>query len=158
MGGGRRRQATKEERQRGGEEGGGGILKIIPYNIICIRELTDAVVVSRDSAETKCNQTMTGPTYGADYILEILGQKWRALRNHHALRNCQNLVLGKSNQVLLTIGQILGTAAENTGWLVSSDFAVAHFPQPHYCVILFWGIGRIYTHFDFHTPTIFFTF
>jgi len=72
--------------------------------------------VSRDSAETKCNQTITGPTYGADYILEILGQKWRALRNHHALRNRQNLVLGKNNQVSLTIGQILGTAAENTGW------------------------------------------
>jgi len=29
------------------------------------------------------------------YILEILGQKWRALRNHLALRNRQNLVLGK---------------------------------------------------------------
>jgi len=81
-------------------------------------ELTDAVVVSRDSAETKCNQTITGPAHGADYILEILGQKWRALRNHLALRNRQNLVLGKNNQVSLTIGQILGTAAKNTGWLV----------------------------------------
>jgi hypothetical protein len=54
---------------------------------------------------------------GADYILEILGQKWGALPNFLALRNRQNLVLGKNNQVSLTIGQILGTAAENTGWL-----------------------------------------
>ena len=53
------------------------------------------VVVSRDSAEKKCNQTITGPTYGADYILEILGQKWRALPNFLALRNRQNLVLEK---------------------------------------------------------------
>ncbi len=75
------------------------------------------MVVSRDSPEKKCNQTITGPTYGADYILEILGQKWGALPNFLALRNCQNLVLGKNNQVLLTIGQILGTAAENTRWL-----------------------------------------
>jgi len=37
--------------------------------------------------------------YGADYNLEILGQKWRALRNHLALRNRRNLVLGKNNQV-----------------------------------------------------------
>jgi hypothetical protein len=59
-----------------------------------------------------------GPTYGADYVLEILRQKWRALRNHLALRNRKNLVLGKNNQVSLTIGQILGTAAENTGWLI----------------------------------------
>ena len=56
-------------------------------------------------------------TYGADYILEILGQKWGALPNFLALRNCQNLVLGKNNQVSLTIGQILESAAENTGWL-----------------------------------------
>jgi hypothetical protein len=77
------------------------------------------VVVSRDSTEKKCNQTITGPTYGADYILEILSQKWRALPNFLALRNCQNLVLGKNNQVSLTIGQILGTDAENTGWLLS---------------------------------------
>ncbi len=78
------------------------------------------VAVSRDSAEKKCNQTITGPTYGADYILEILGQKWRALPNFRALRNRQNLVLGKNNQVSLTIGQILGAAAENTGWLKST--------------------------------------
>ena len=39
------------------------------------------------------------------------------LPNFLALRNRQNLVLGKHNQVSLTIGQILGTAAENTGWL-----------------------------------------
>ena len=70
--------------------------------------------MSRDSAETKCNQTITGPTYGADYVLEILGQKWRALRNNLALRNRQNLVLGKNNQVSLTIGQILGTIAYRT--------------------------------------------
>jgi hypothetical protein len=77
------------------------------------------VVVSRDSTEKKCNQTITGPTYGADSILEILSQKWRALPNFLALRNRQNLVLGKNNQVSLKIGQILGTAAENTGWLLS---------------------------------------
>jgi hypothetical protein len=77
------------------------------------------VVVSRDSAEKKCNQTITGPTYGADYILEIVGQKWRALPNFIALRNRQNLVLGKNNQVSLTIGLILGTAAENTGWFIT---------------------------------------
>ncbi len=77
------------------------------------------VVVSRDSAEKICNQTITGPTYGADYILEILGQKWRALPNFIALRNRQNLVLGKNNQVSLTIGLILGTAAENTGWFIT---------------------------------------
>jgi hypothetical protein len=46
--------------------------------------------------------------------LKILGQKWWALPNFLALRNRQNLVLGKNNQVSLTIGQILGTAAENT--------------------------------------------
>ncbi len=80
-------------------------------------------IVSRDSAEKKFNQTITGPTtYGADYILEILGQKWRALPNFLALRNRQNLVLGKNNQVSLTIGQILGTAAENTGWLISKSY------------------------------------
>ncbi len=32
-------------------------------------------------------------------------------------RSPYRLVLGKINQVSLTIGQILGTAAENTGWL-----------------------------------------
>jgi len=86
------------------------------------------VVVSRDSAEKKCNQTITGPTYGADYVLEILGQKWGALPNFLALRNRQNLVLGKNNQVSLTIDQILGTAAENTGWLLgpSSDLLPNH--------------------------------
>jgi hypothetical protein len=68
-----------------------------------------------------------GPTYGADYILEILGQKWWAVRNHLALRNRQNLVLGKNNQVSLTIGQILGTAAENTGWLLRSHLCMPYF-------------------------------
>jgi hypothetical protein len=34
-----------------------------------------------------------------------------------AFRNRQNLGLGKNNQVSLTIGRILGTIAENTGWL-----------------------------------------
>ena len=29
----------------------------------------------------------------------------------------EGVILGKNNQVSLTIGQILGTAAENTGWL-----------------------------------------
>jgi hypothetical protein len=52
--------------------------------------------------------------------LEILGQKWQALPNFLVLRNRQKLVLGKNNQVSLTIGQILGTAAENTGWLKGS--------------------------------------
>jgi hypothetical protein len=86
------------------------------------------ILVSRDSAEKKCNQTITGPTYGADYVLEILGQKWGALPNFLALRNRQNLVLGKNNQVSLTIDQILGTAAENTGWLLgpSSDLLPNH--------------------------------
>jgi hypothetical protein len=94
------------------------------------------VVVSRDSAEKKCNQTITGHTYGADYILEIFGQKWRSLPNFLALRNRQNLVGGKNNQVSLTIGQILGTAAKNTGWLtceniptwifLSDDLAFSH--------------------------------
>jgi hypothetical protein len=56
MGGGRRRQATKEER-RGGRREEAVFLKKY-HNIICIRELTDAVVLSRDSAETKCNQTI----------------------------------------------------------------------------------------------------
>jgi hypothetical protein len=83
--------------------------------------------VSRDSAETKCNQTIWG-LHGADYVLEILGQKWRALRNHLALRNRQNLVLGKNNQVSLTIGQILGTAAENTGWLYGSPPVIRYIP------------------------------
>ena len=88
--------------------------------------------MSRDSPEKKCNQTITGPAYGADYILEILGQKWGALPNFLALRNCQNLVLGKNNQVSLTIGQILGTAAENTGWLNSTSLpgGTIGFPAP----------------------------
>ncbi len=60
----------------------------------------------------KCNQTIIEPYIRADYNLEILGQKWRALTNCLALRICQNLVLGKNNQVSLTIGQILGTIAE----------------------------------------------
>ena len=34
-----------------------------------------------------------------------------------ALKNRQNLVFGKNNQVSLAIGQILRTAAEKTGWL-----------------------------------------
>ena len=63
------------------------------------------------------NQTIIELYIRADYNLEILGQKWRALTNCLALRICQNLVLGKNNQVLLTIGQILGTIADNTGWL-----------------------------------------
>ena len=72
----------KKRGKGGGEKGGGGVLKIkLWYEC---RELTDAVVVSMDSAETKCNETITGPTYGADYVLEILGQKWRVLRNHLA--------------------------------------------------------------------------
>ena len=57
---------------------------------------------------------MIKPYIRADYNLEILGQKWWALTNCLALRNRQNLVLGKNNQVLLTIGQILGTIADNT--------------------------------------------
>jgi hypothetical protein len=52
-------------------------------------------------------------------ITALPSQKWRALPNFLALRNRQNLVLGKNDQVLLKIGQILGTAAENTGWLLS---------------------------------------
>jgi len=63
------------------------------------------------------NQTIIEPYIRADYNLEILGQKWRALTNCLALRNRQYLVLGKNNQVSLTIGQILGTIAYNTGWL-----------------------------------------
>jgi hypothetical protein len=43
-----------------------------------------------DSAEKK-NQTIIGAYLRADYNLEILGQKWRALTNFLALRNCQNL-------------------------------------------------------------------
>ena len=35
-------------------------------------------------------------------------------------RNRQNLVVGKNNPASLTIGRILGTAAENTGWLFES--------------------------------------
>jgi hypothetical protein len=53
----------------------------------------------------------------ADYNLEILGQKWRALTNFLALSNCQNLGTQKNIPVSLTIGRILGTVAENTGWL-----------------------------------------
>jgi hypothetical protein len=63
------------------------------------------------------NQTIIQPYIRADYNLDTLGQKWRALTNCVALRNHQNLVLGKNNQVSLTIGQILGTIADNTGWL-----------------------------------------
>jgi hypothetical protein len=48
--------------------------------------------------------------------LEILGQKWRALTNFLALRNRQNLGTRKNNPVTLSIGRILGTVAENTGW------------------------------------------
>jgi hypothetical protein len=40
------------------------------------------------------------------------------------LKTCQNLVLVKNNQVSLTIGQILGTAAEKTGWLTCSPGAI----------------------------------
>jgi hypothetical protein len=72
--------------------------------------------VSRDSAETKCNQTITGPTYGADYILEILGQKWRALPNFLALRN-RPFGLGK--RVSLEYIEVsLGLAGMHVGGLV----------------------------------------
>ncbi len=71
----------------------------------------------RDSAEKNRNQTIIEPYIHANYNLEILGQKWRALTNCLALRNHQNLVLGKNNQVSLAIGQILKTIADNTGWL-----------------------------------------
>jgi len=73
--------------------------------------------VSRDSPEKNVIRLSRGLHTLPYYILEILGQKWGALPNFLALRICQNLVLGKNNQVSLTIGQILGTAAENTGWL-----------------------------------------
>jgi hypothetical protein len=66
------------------------------------------------------NQTMIEAYICADYNLEILGQKWWALTNSLALRNCQNLVLGKNNQVLLMIGQILGIIADNTVLLLST--------------------------------------
>jgi hypothetical protein len=59
--------------------------------------------------------------------MEILGQKWRALTHFLVLRNHQNLVLGKYNQILLTIGQILGTSAENTGWLQSTIWYHRHY-------------------------------
>ncbi len=72
--------------------------------------------MSRDSAEKNRYQTITEPYIRADYNLELLGQKWRALTNCLALRNRQNLVLRKNNPVSLTIGQILGTIAYNTGW------------------------------------------
>ena len=48
----------------------------------------------------------------ADYNLEILGQKWRALTNFLALRYRQNLLLGKNNDVLLTIA----TSVKNWDW------------------------------------------
>jgi len=41
---------NKRREAKGGEEGGGGVLKIKLW-FVC-RELADAVVVSRDSAET----------------------------------------------------------------------------------------------------------
>ena len=66
--------AGNKRREAKGGGGGREEVAFLKYYHVC-RELTDAVVVSRDSAETKCNQTITGPTYGADYILEILGQK-----------------------------------------------------------------------------------
>ena len=82
--------------------------------------VTDAVVVFRNSAERNRNYTI-GAYIRADYnYLAILGQKWRALRNHLALKNRQNLVLGNINPVSLTIGRILETAAENTGRLFRS--------------------------------------
>jgi hypothetical protein len=56
----------------------------------------------------------------ADYNLEILGQKWQALPNFLALRNRQNLGTRKNNPVSLTICQILGIVAENTGWLMGT--------------------------------------
>ena len=71
--------------------------------------------MSRDSAEKNRIQTIIKAYIHAAYNLEILGQKWRALTNVLALRNCQNLLLGKNNQALLTIGQILGTIAKNNG-------------------------------------------
>ena len=82
--------------------------------------------MSRDSAEKNRNQTIIEPYIRADYNLEILGQKWRALTNCLVLRNRQNLVLGKNNQVSLTIGQILGTIAYNTGWLTPTEIVINH--------------------------------
>ena len=71
--------------------------------------------------------------------MEILGQKWRALPNFRALRNRQNLVLGKNNQVSLTIGQILGTAAENTGWLACAvTYDTAQNSMQNGGIVLVW--------------------
>ncbi len=81
----------------------------------------------------KCTQTIIGAYIRADYNLEILGQKWRALTNFLALRNCQNLGTQKNYPVLLTIGRILGTVAEKTGWLDgacgSFYFFIIHFSR-----------------------------
>ncbi len=71
--------------------------------------------MSRDSAEKNHEQTAIGAYIHADYNLEILGQKRRALKHFLAFRHCQNLGLGKNYQVSLTIGWIVGTIAENTG-------------------------------------------
>ena len=70
-------------------------------------------------------------TYGADYILEILGQKWGALPNFLALRNHQKCSTWNNNQVSLMIGQILRTAAENTGWLTRSILCKLNLEEPY---------------------------
>ena len=72
--------------------------------------------MSRDSAEKNHEQTAFGAYIRADYNLEILGQKWRALK-HFVLLEIVKFWTRKNNQVSLTIGRILGTIAENTGWL-----------------------------------------
>ena len=41
-------------------------------------------------------------------------------------KKSSNLALGKNNQVLLTIGQILGTIADNTGWLIGVFSVFTH--------------------------------
>ncbi len=48
-----------------------------------------------------------------DYILKLLKAQGSPNNCHEG----KKLVVGKNNQVLLTIGPILGISAENTGWL-----------------------------------------
>ena len=73
-------------------------------------------------------------SYLLNYNVVLKGQNWWALTIFLALRNHQNLGTQNNNPVLLMIGRILGTVAENTGWLKRPEYLVKY--DPLYLVTL----------------------
>ena len=92
---------------------------------ISVRICTVGMLSNRQTCLPSCSYQPSRPGILGLVLCHILMMPswlgiWRALTNFFALRNRQNLVLRKNNQVSLTIGQILGTIADNTRWLQST--------------------------------------